>query len=1361
MTGNIGAYVTEPIAVVGMACRFPGSDGLAEYWNLLEEGRSAVTEGDPGSGAGRIGQIFADVQPQNRASRFGAFIKDIDRFDPSFFRISPLEAQFLDPQQRLMLEVSWKALEDAGIDPEALRGSRTGVFGGITHSDYREIIGGIGNRGGAASSLYAATGTSQNTAIGRVSYVLGLQGPAVSVDTACSSSLVAVHQAATALRQDEADIALAGGVTAILSGNVMEARAGAGMLSPDGRCKTFDAAADGYVRGEGCGILVLKRLRDAEADGDRIWGIIRGSAINQDGASAGLTVPNGEAQEDVIQEALRRAGLSASQIDYVETHGTGTPVGDPLELQAVASVFGAERQADEPLYIGSVKTNFGHLESAAGAASLIKVFLAMHQGRIPKHLNYSNPSPAIDWDNLPIRVPESTTAWPKPDGRPRVAGISGYGWSGTNAHIVVESYGEPAEASTAPDRLRLPSGPPRLVANPAPVAYDGSDGAGETAARPARLLPLSGKTEQALRDLAEHYKTWLDERESELGSPNAALDTLLSDMAWTAGSGRSHFGYRATVVFRDEESLRAGLEAVVQGGKGSEPKRTSKIAFVYTGQGSQWDGMGQALYEMEPVFRAVLDRCERVVLEERGKSLLDVMFGNESAEGDLGDTYWTQPAIYSLECALTALWESAGVRPDVVIGHSLGELAAARAAGVFGLEEGLRFVMRRGQSLGSVPELGSMAAVFAGQQRVQDAIDAYNSTSNCADLNISVDNGVHQVVSGPTEAVQALTEQFESEEVRVRPLNTAQAFHSVLVEPALEPLGKAYESVSVAVPEVALVSNVTGSVLEQGETLDADYWRRHARQTVQFRRGVGTLAELGVDLAIEVGPNVVLGPLVSLVWPGPTSMPEPPRVPAVLQSMTRPRNEEPAAVSEDAFLRAVAGAYEAGLTISFDGLFAGEQRRKIELPGYPFQRERYWVDAQHRRRPTDGHPLLGARHESPRGEVTFETEMSPSEPEWLTDHRVYERVVMPGALYGALAAALALREGAASVEVEELQLQTAMVFGQSGADGDESRAARRIQVVLNSPEAGRSRKLEVFSRGDGEDGWTLHAEARLSFAKRTQSGAGQIDLDSVKAGLTPQDVPAFYRARAESNINLGPSFRTLQALWSGGGEAVGELALPEGVEAGGADLHPLLLDGCFQVMSAARHSTGSEDGEAYLPFGWERMWLADALPDRLICRARLRDDTREGSVASEAREVLAGDLTIISPDGAEVGGITGYAVKRATRAALLSSSEGIQNLLYEIVWRDSLLEEGLQSADFLTGPASIATGAPLFASYLSDEGVEPDERAGLLNDLERLSWRYALAALESLGWTRNEGDVVEPEALRNELNVLDLHRRLF
>ena len=486
-----GVYVAEPIAVVGMACRFPGADGLEAFWNLLETGESAVREGDPGSGAGRIGQIFADGDARNEASRFAAFIDDIDQFDPSFFRISPLEAQYLDPQQRLMLEMSWKALEDAGIDPDELRGSRTGVYGGITHSDYKEVSGGIGNITSPASSLYAATGTSNSTAIGRVSYVLGLQGPAISVDTACSSSLVAVHQAISGLRQDESDLALAGGVSLILSNNVMESRANAGMLSPDGLCKTFDASANGYVRGEGCGVLVLKRLRDAEADGDRIWGIIRGSAVNQDGASMGLTVPNGEAQEQVIRDALRRSGVSPSQVDYVEAHGTGTSVGDPLELQALASVFGEEREADSPLLIGSVKTNFGHLESASGIAALMKALVSMNHGLVPKHLNFYNPSPVIDWQALSLQVPTEATSWPDSGERPRLAGVSGYGWSGTNAHIVIEGYGEPRDASTEPYRRRLPTGTPRHIAVSLPDSVAESAQAEETESRPTRLLPLS------------------------------------------------------------------------------------------------------------------------------------------------------------------------------------------------------------------------------------------------------------------------------------------------------------------------------------------------------------------------------------------------------------------------------------------------------------------------------------------------------------------------------------------------------------------------------------------------------------------------------------------------------------------------------------------------------------------------------------------------------------------------------------------------------------------------------------------------------------------------------------------------------
>ena len=571
-------------------------------------------------------------------------------------------------------------------------------------------------------------------------------------------------------------------------------------------------------------------------------------------------------------------------------------------------------------------------------------------------------------------------------------------------------------------------------------------------------------------------------------------------MAWTASVGRSQFPHRAGVVFRDSESLREQLADVVAGSRELHQQEADKVAFVYTGQGSQWLGMGKHLYDTEPVVRAILDRCERVIMEERGESLLDVMFGREGADGDLRDTAWTQPAIFALECALTALWESVGVKPDVVIGHSFGELAAAQAAGVFGLEEGLKFVMKRGDALASVPELGSMAAIFASEEQVSAAIEEYNAASDCADLNISVYNGFQQVISGPTTAVQAVAERFEAEEIRVRILNTGQAFHCVLVEPALDEVENAYGEISASPPSIAMVSDVTGRIMEEGEVPDGKYWRRHARQAVQFRKGIGALAELGVDVAIEVGPNAVLGPLVSLVWPGSANASDAGEAPIVLQSMIRPWDDIPTPESEDVFVNAVAGAYEAGLPISFGGLFAGEERRKIELPGYPFQRERYWVDGSRRRSVSDGHPLLGARHESPRGEVMFENEMFASDPPWLTDHQVFGRVIMPGAMYGAIAAAVSLKEGAGLVDVEDLQLHSPLVFGQENSEDD----GRRIQAVLDSPEPGEPRELEIFSKGESEDGWTLHAQAKLAFGTQARGSANRVDVDAIKSGLSPQ-----------------------------------------------------------------------------------------------------------------------------------------------------------------------------------------------------------------------------------------------------------------
>jgi len=1348
----------EPIAVVGMACRFPGAEGLAAFWRLLAAGKNAVTEGVPGSGVGRVGELFPDPTIESQACRFGGFVDGIDRFDAEFFRISPIEADLLDPQQRMMLETSWQALEDAGMDPERLKGSRTGVFAGISNNEYRGLILNSSDTSEPAESLYSVTGTSFNTAIGRVSFVMGLEGPALSIDTACSSSLVAVHQAAAALQRGEADLALAGGVHAILSGRLFELRANAGMLAPDGRCKTFDAGANGYVRGEGCGIVVLKRLSDAEADGDRIWGVIRGSAVNQDGISSGLTVPNQAAQEKVIEAALSRAGVRPSDVDYVETHGTGTLVGDPIELRSTGTAYGKGRDGDRPLLIGSVKTNMGHLESAAGVAALIKVMLSMKQGAIPKHLHFREPTPEVDWDRLPLRVASEPTAWPRHVDRPPIAGMSGFGWSGTNAHVVVEGYGAPDGDSAPSNGMRAPAGDGRPVAVllPEPVVELPVVPAAHPA-RETRCLPLSGRSDQVLKDLAQRYLSWLEEHSGELASPRAA-EALLADMAWTAGVGRSHFAHRRGLPFQDAESLREGLSELAAAGAGPAPPSPSKVAFVYTGQGSHWVGMGESLYRSEPVVRAVLDRCDAWMRQDRGISLLDVMFGRSGSEADLADQSWTQPAVYALECALTALWSSLGIRPAVVLGHSLGEIAAARTAGVFSLEEGLRFAAARGALTARLPR-GAMAAIFAEVPEVEAAIDELNAASSGVGLSMAAYNGAHQVVSGPEELVAAISERFLAQDIRVNRLRTEHAFHSALVEPMLDELEAVCEGLEIAPPSLTLVSNVTGRVVESGELPDGKYWRRHTRQPVAFGPGIETLARLKVDLVVEIGPNAVLGPMASLAWPESSDGSGPP---AALSSLLRPSSKVSQAEADRAFMAAVAKAYEAGLPLSFAGLFAGETRRRIALPSYPFQRRRHWVGAPKRRRVSAGHPLLGDRHESASGEVVFETELFPSDPDWLNDHKVFGRLVVPGALYGAMAASASPGgEGAGSVVVEDMQLQNALIFPEEESGEDAGEAGRKVQLLLDGSESGPARQIRILSKGAEDEEWTLHAEARVSSAPGFRPReAPPLDLEGLKAELSPVDVPGFYRAKAGVGIGLGASFRTLEGVWARAGEAVGEVVFPASLGRNGLDLHPLLLDGCFQVLAAARTPGGSEDGATYLPFGWERLWLAGGLPDRLICHVHLKEHS-SGKETDEPVEVLSGDLRIYDPGGVLIGELSGYTVKRATRATLLAAVEGLKDLLYEVVWRDKALPPGMPPADFFPSPASVGAGLGLFAQYLAAEGVGAEGRTALLEDLERLSQSYALATLDKLGWERKAGAAVDPEALRGRLQVIDEHKRLF
>ncbi len=1364
LDGDLGR-LAEPIAVVGMACRFPGANDLSEFWNLLEAGENAITEGVPGSGTGRIGELFPDADLQNSACRFAGFIDGIDQFDASFFRISPVEAQFLDPQQRLMLETSWQALEDAGIDAEQLRGSRTGVYAGISNNDYRGLILTDSATAEAAVSLYSVSGTSFNTAIGRVAFALGLQGPALAVDTACSSSLAAVHQAVSGLQRGEADLALAGGVHVILSARLFELRGNAGMLAPDGRCKTFDAGANGYVRGEGCGILVLKRLSEAEADGDRIWGLIRGTALNQDGASTGLTVPNGEAQEQVIADALARAGTLPSQVDYVEAHGTGTPVGDPIELAAAAAAYCRERDAGQPLFIGSVKTNVGHLEPAAGVAGMIKVMLSMKQQTIPKHLNFQEPNPVIDWDRLPLRVTAEPTPWPRHTDRMPIAGVSGFGWSGTNAHVIVEGYGDLSGEPAGPAEQRWPTGPTRLVALPSAEeeAVVSDDDAPQ---RPARLLSLSGKSHQALKELAGRYLEWLDERSDELAGLD---DEWLADMSWTAAVGRTHFSHRAPVVFGDAESLRRKLtELVDSDDEVSRSPGAGKVAFVYTGQGSQWVGMGEQLYNSEPVARAVLDRCDELFRQAEGTSLLAVMFGRPEAEGDLDDPAWTQPAIYSLQCALSALWSNLGVEPSAVVGHSLGEIAAAQTAGVLSLTDGLRLAMGRGALMSALEEPGAMAGVFAPLAEVEDAVAQQCAAACDSRLSVAADNGAHLMVSGPVSDVEAVLAGFESAGVQVRRLERSAGYHSAMVDPILDGVEALVSELTVSAPSTTLVSSMTGSVLGDDQTMDASYWRRQARQAVEYRSSVETLAELGVDAVIEIGPGSVLGPMTVLAWPTSPDSAEP----AVLSSMRRPSKRTPDPADGSGFLDAVAGAYQAGLKISFEALFAGESRRRIPLPGYPFQRQRHWVEAARRRRSSAGHPLLGVLHESPRGELQFETEMDASDPAWLNDHRVYGQVITPGALYATMAvsALRAERDGQRSsvanrpvgnLTVEDLQLHSPMAFPEPDADATAGPEGRRVQLVFDDTDPNAQARFEIYSRGPTEDGWTLHAEGGVSSEGQTSEIADNIDIEDLKAGLEPQNISDFYRARAEAGIDLGAPFRTLNALWASDGEALGDLSLPETAQGADLGVHPLLLDGCFQVMAEARSAVGAGDGVAYLPFGWQKLWLAGPLGDALTCHARLREDSGPEDPSGAPPEVLTGDLAFYDEHGALIGGLVGYTVKRATRAAMLTAAGGLEDLLYEIAWKDRPLRSAMSPADFLLSPSALAGGSEPFSAYLGDEDVDADSRDALLADLERLSWSYALQAMDRLGWELVTGEKVVADTLRDLLGVLPEHGRVF
>jgi acyl transferase domain-containing protein/acyl carrier protein len=891
MRSKLGIVAMEPIAVIGMSCRFPGGANNPDaFWQLLRDGIDAISDIPPSRW-----DVDAYYDPDPDAVgkisiRQGGFIDLLRDFDADFFNIAPREMKSIDPQQRLLLEVSWEALESAALAPDTLKGSKTGVFVALEKFDYFQRL---LERTPEEMDAYMVSGNIHSAAAGRLSYLLDLQGPAVAIDTACSSSLVALHLAIMSLRQGESDLALAGGANQILSPEFTVGISRARMLSPDGRCKTFDASADGMARAEGCGVVVLKRLSDAITAKDNILALIRGSAINQDGRTSGLTVPNGLAQQKVIRQALQNAGLKPAQISYVEAHGTGTSLGDPIEVEALGHVFAEGRPHNQPLLIGSVKTNIGHAEVAAGMAGLIKIILSLQHEEIPPHLHFRQPSPYIDWEHLPLQVTKERTPWPMGK-KPRIAGVSGFGLSGTNAHLIIEEA-------------------PKL----------GSAAAGEEshARRLGHILTLSAKNEAALNDLMVRYERHLAHHPEQ----------TLADICFTTNTGRTHFSLRAAIYATSKQQMHQKLAAYNAGEGGVWrgytllSQEAPKVAFLFTGQGSQYAGMGRQLYENEPTFRQTLEQCD-AYLRLLDVPLLSILYPEEE-EARIDQTAYTQPALFALEYALAQLWRSWGIKPDMVIGHSVGEYVAACVAGIFSLTDALKLITARGRLMGALPENGAMVAVMANDRVVEQAIAPVAD-----DISIAAINGPENVViSGRREAVQAIVKQLAADGIKTQELAVSHAFHSSLMEPMLDEFRQVTEGITYRKPKLSLVSNLTGKLADD-EVTTAAYWVRHVREAVRFADGVKTLHEQEIDIFLEIGPKATLLGMARLASDEEATV-------TYLPSLRDNGNDW------EQMLTSLGELYVRGMKVNWDGFHKPSQRRKVVLPTYPFQRQRYWIES--------------------------------------------------------------------------------------------------------------------------------------------------------------------------------------------------------------------------------------------------------------------------------------------------------------------------------------------------------------------------------------------------------------------------------